>query len=51
VRFDVFSLFPGMFESPFGDSIVRRAIDGGLIELKAHNVRDWAEGKHKIPDA
>ena len=50
MRFDVFTLFPGMFVSPFGDSIVRRAIDGGLIELQAHNVRDWAEGKHKITD-
>jgi tRNA (guanine37-N1)-methyltransferase len=50
VRFDVFTLFPGMFVSPFGDSIVRRAIDAGLIGLRAHNIRDWAEGKHKITD-
>ena len=50
MRFDVFTLFPGMFESPFGDSIVRRAIDAGLIGLFTHNVRDWAEGKHKITD-
>ena len=39
-----------MFVSPFGDSIVRRAIDAGLIGLRAHNIRDWAEGKHKITD-
>ena len=50
MRFDVFTLFPGMFVSPFGDSIVRRAIDAGLIDLRAHNIRDWAEGKHKITD-
>ena len=50
MRFDVFTLFPGMFESPFGDSIVRRAIDAGLIGLETHNVRDWAEGKHRITD-
>lgn len=50
MRFDVFTLFPGMFVSPFGDSMIRRAIDAGLISLNAHNVRDWAVDKHKITD-
>ncbi len=31
-----------MFESPFGESIIKRAIDKGLIELNLHNLRDWA---------
>ena len=48
--FDVFTLFPGMFVSPFADSIMRRAHDAGLIELRAHNVRDHATDKHKITD-
>lgn len=50
MRFDVFTLFPAMFESPFGDSIIRRAIEAGRIVIRAHNVRDWAAGKHKITD-
>jgi tRNA (guanine37-N1)-methyltransferase len=50
IRFDVLSLFPAMFESPFADSILGKAIDRQLIELKTHNLRDWAEGKHKTTD-
>ncbi len=50
MRFDVFTLFPGMFVSPFAESIVRRAIDAGLIELHAHNIRDYATDKHQITD-
>lgn len=50
MRFDVFTLFPAMFDSPFEDSIIRRGIDAGRIEIRAHNVRDWASGKHKITD-
>ena len=50
MRFDVFTLFPGMFVSPFAESIVRRAIDAGLLELHTHNIRDYATDKHQITD-
>jgi tRNA (guanine37-N1)-methyltransferase len=50
MRFDVFTLFPNMFDSPFAESIVRRAIDARLIELHTHNIRDYATDKHKITD-
>jgi tRNA (guanine37-N1)-methyltransferase len=50
MRFDVFTLFPNMFDSPFAESIVRRAIDARLIELRTHNIRDYATDKHKITD-
>jgi tRNA (guanine37-N1)-methyltransferase len=50
MRFDVFTLFPGMFASPFADSIIRRAIDAGLIELRTHNIRDYAIDRHHITD-
>ncbi len=50
MRFDVFTLFPAMFVSPFADSIIKRAQDAGLIEIYTHNIRDYAEGKHKITD-
>ena len=50
MRFDIFTLFPGMFDSPFGDSILKRAQDAGLIEIRSHNIRDYAESKHKLTD-
>lgn len=40
------TLFPSMFESPFAESMVRRAIDNQLIDLKVHNLRQWAVNKH-----
>lgn len=50
MRFDVFTLFPGMFAGPFSESIIKRAIDAGLVEIYTHNIRDYAAGKHKITD-
>jgi len=50
MRFDVFTLFPGMFVGPFDESIIKRAMDAGLVEIHLHNIRDYATGKHKITD-
>lgn len=46
IRFDVLTLFPPLFEGFLGESILRRAIDKGLVEVHRWDVRDWAEGKH-----
>lgn len=46
MRIDVLTLFPAMFQSPFEESIVRRAIDRSLLELNCHNIRDFALGRH-----
>ncbi|HEY3342199.1 MAG TPA: tRNA (guanosine(37)-N1)-methyltransferase TrmD, partial [Anaerolineae bacterium] len=46
MRFDVFTLFPGMFSSPFAESILRRAMDAYLIEVVTHNIRDYTTDKH-----
>lgn len=48
--FDVLTLFPGLFASPFADSILGKAVDRGLIRIGVHNLRDWAEGRHKVTD-
>lgn len=48
--FDVLTLFPGMFDSPMQESILGRAIRQELLEVRAHNLRDWAEGKHQTTD-
>lgn len=42
MKIDVLTLFPKMFESPFEESIISRAIKNGLVEIKTHNLRDWA---------
>jgi tRNA (guanine37-N1)-methyltransferase len=42
MKIDIVTLFPKMFESPFAESIIKRAINKGIIDLKIHNLRDWA---------
>ena len=39
-----------MFEGPFGHSIVKRAIDKGIVEIHTHNLREWSKNKHKKVD-
>lgn len=50
MRIDILTLFPGMFRGPFGESIVKRALDAGLASVYVHDIRDWAEGKHSVAD-
>ncbi|UCC61395.1 MAG: tRNA (guanosine(37)-N1)-methyltransferase TrmD [Dehalococcoidia bacterium] len=50
MHIDILTLFPNMFSGPFADSIVKRAIDRDLIDIKIHNLRDWGQGKHKVVD-
>lgn len=50
MRFDLLTVVPGLLESPFGHSIMKRAIQKGLAEVVVHNVRDYATNKHKTVD-
>ncbi len=47
---DIVSLFPQIALAPLSDSIIKRAQDKGLVEIRAHQLRDWATGKHKKTD-
>ena len=49
-RFDILSIFPEMFESFFGCSLLKKARDKGLIRIEAHNIRDGATDKHRMTD-
>lgn len=49
-RFDVLTLHPEMVRVPLGASIVGRAVDAGTVDVRVHDLRDWAEGKHKQAD-
>jgi tRNA (guanine37-N1)-methyltransferase len=52
LRFDIISIFPGMFESPFGNSIIQRAREEGLLDIHVHDLRDYSLNKHrKVDDA
>ncbi len=48
--FDVLTLFPDMFVSPLQESIIGRAIKQDLLQVRTHNLRDWASGKHLTVD-
>lgn len=50
MKFDILTLFPNMFCSPFRESILGRAIEKGLIEIRAINIRDFALDKHQVVD-
>jgi tRNA (guanine37-N1)-methyltransferase len=39
-----------MFRGPFDESIIKRAIDAGIVEIHVHDIRDWAEGRHSVVD-
>ncbi len=50
MRFDVFTLFPEIFSSPLQESILKRAIEAGRLEVQLHNIRDYTADKHHITD-
>jgi tRNA (guanine37-N1)-methyltransferase len=50
LRFDIITIFPGMFESPFNESILKRAHEKGLLEFRTHDLRDYSLNKHKKVD-
>ncbi len=39
-----------MFAGYFGESIIKRAAERGLLDIRLHDLRDWAEGKHRKVD-
>ena len=50
MKFDVLTLFPETFELVMNESIIGRAQQNNLIEVKAHNIRDYSANKHKKGD-
>jgi tRNA (guanine37-N1)-methyltransferase len=50
MRVDVLTLFPEMFPGYLGQSLLKLAIERGLVDVRLHNIRDWAEGRHKPVD-
>src|SRR6266516_2949945 len=50
MHFDIFTLFPAMFEGPFSESILKRAQERDLLSIALHNIRDATTDKHHIVD-
>ena len=50
MRFDVLTLFPEMFPGYLGQSLLNLAIQDGLVDVRLHNIRDWAKGPHRSVD-
>src|SRR5229473_3223144 len=50
MRFDVLTLFPEIFQGYLTQSLLKLALDSGLVEIHLWNIRDWAKGKHHSVD-
>jgi tRNA (guanine37-N1)-methyltransferase len=50
VRIDIVTLFPGMVEPALAESMLGRARARGLVDIRVVNLRDYAEGRHRVTD-
>ena len=50
MRIDVLTIFPGMFESPLHESLLGRAIERRLVDIRLHDIRDATTDKHRQVD-
>ena len=50
MKFDIFSLFPGMFMPYLQESILQRAQQNGLIQVDVHDIRAYTTDKHHVTD-
>jgi tRNA (guanine37-N1)-methyltransferase len=50
MRIDILTIFPDMFRGPFSESILKRAVEKGLVEICLHDIREFASNKHRRVD-
>jgi tRNA (guanine37-N1)-methyltransferase len=50
VRFDIITIFPDFFTSPLEESIIRRARERGLIDVRVHDLREHTTDRHRVTD-
>jgi tRNA (guanine37-N1)-methyltransferase len=50
LHIDVVTIFPRMIEAPIGDGIVARAVEAGLVRIAVHDLRAYAEDRHRTVD-
>jgi len=50
LRVDILTIFPDYFRGPLNHGTLSRAVQGGHVTVVVHNLRNWAEGKHRVTD-
>src|SRR5919106_5937748 len=50
LRFDIITIFPEFFREAIDCGIVRRARNAGLVDIHAHDLRQWTTNKHHVVD-
>ena len=50
MRIDVFTIFPEYLAGPLGASLLGKARERGLVDLRVHDVRDWTDDRHRSVD-
>jgi tRNA (guanine37-N1)-methyltransferase len=50
VRIDLLTIFPGLFESPLRESLLGKASEAGVLDIRVHDIRDSATDKHRQVD-
>ena len=50
MRIDIVTVLPGLLSGPFSESIVKRGMEKGLVEVHVHDLRQWSTNKHKKVD-
>jgi tRNA (guanine37-N1)-methyltransferase len=50
VRIDVFTIFPGILEAPLRESLLGKAVDAGLLDVRIHDLRRWTTDRHRTVD-
>src|SRR5213075_2125177 len=50
MKIDILTLFPDICSAPLSESIMKRAQENGIVDLRIHNLRDWTTDKHHIVD-
>ena len=50
MKIDILTLFPEICRAPLSESIMKRAQENGIIDLRIHNLRDWTKDRHHIVD-
>src|SRR3989440_12241382 len=50
MKIDILTLFPEICRAPLGESMMKRAQENRIVDLRIHNLRDWTTDKHHIVD-
>lgn len=50
MRIDVYTIFPGIFQSPLREGLLGKALEKGILDIRVHDIREYAPGRHRQVD-